>query len=98
MADIFIVSLTLIFISIWDGLNLVLYYKFGYSKMKFIGTIFIFSTPFILPRITKYFEKSIHLSSSLNINFASLIMIIVSIVIYLLSLYLSLKFFSKRDL
>lgn len=96
--NIFIVGITLLFVSIWDGLNLTLYYKFGYSKMKLIGNVFIFSMPFILPQITKFFEKNIGVAFTSDTNILSLVMIILAIIVYFISYYLSIKLFSKRDL
>ncbi|MBF1183325.1 MAG: ABC-2 transporter permease [[Eubacterium] sulci] len=97
-ATIFIVGITLLFVSIWDSLNLTLYYKFGYSKMKIIGNLFIFSMPFILPQITKFLEKNIGLAFASDTNIIALIMIVLGIIVYFISYNLSVKLFSKRDL
>ncbi|HGI0432105.1 TPA: ABC-2 transporter permease [Streptococcus pyogenes] len=97
-ANLMMLSITALFLSFWNGINLTLYYKFGYSKMKILGNILVFLTPFILPTMTKYIETKINLSINFDPILLIVIFMILSFIMYIVSAMLSLYFFSKRDL
>ncbi|QQY80897.1 ABC-2 transporter permease [Keratinibaculum paraultunense] len=93
-----ILSITSIFISMWFGINLSLYYKIGYKKMKVIGNLFIFLSPFLLPVVTQKLSHSSLVSKIDSFKNLSFLFIGMALIIYLGSCIYSLKVFERRDL
>ena len=93
-----VLSITSVFISIWAGLNLSLYYKMGYKKMKVIGNVFIFLSPFILPAITQKLSNSPLVSRINSFKNLPFVFICMALTIYLSSCIYSIKVFERRDL
>ena len=97
LPDIHAVVMVMFVLSLWITINLLVYYRFGYAKMRIFSTIVMFLLPFAISIAVKEY--------SFNFNFLSLeqgttfaILVILSILIYLVSMFVSIKLFEKRDL
>ncbi|MEY8190167.1 ABC-2 transporter permease [Peribacillus simplex] len=99
--NIYSIGIALLIISIFFGILIPIQTKFGYEKTKYIFFILIFLTPFILPTIIEWYQ-----SMNFNINFhlplPQTVMVwmpfMISIFIILISMIISIKIFSKKNL
>jgi ABC-2 type transport system permease protein len=95
------VGITLLIISVFFGILIPVQTKFGFEKTKYIFFIIIFLTPFILPYITQWYQ-----SSGININFElpisqelkAWIPFVIAIIIGFISMIISIRIFSKKNL
>ncbi|MFJ7929084.1 ABC-2 transporter permease [Peribacillus sp. NPDC096448] len=95
------IGIALLIISVFFGILIPIQTKFGYEKTKYIFFILIFLTPFILPTIIEWYQ-----SMNFNINFhlplPQTVMVwmpfVISIFIILISMIISIKIFSKKNL
>lgn len=98
---IYSVGIALLIISVFFGILIPIQTKFGYEKTKYIFFIMIFLTPFILPAIIEWYQ-----SSHFNINFSlplpqsikTWMPLIISFLIGFISMCISLRIFSKKNL
>jgi len=95
------IGIALLIISVFFGILIPIQTKFGYEKTKYFFFILIFLTPFILPTIIEWYQ-----SMNFNINFhlplPQTVMVwmpfVISIFIILISMIISIKIFSKKNL
>lgn len=95
------VGIALLIISVFFGILIPIQTKFGYEKTKYIFFILIFLTPFILPAIIEWYQ-----STNFNINFSLSLPqtvkvwmpFVISILIGLISMFISIRIFSKKNL
>ncbi|GED17736.1 ABC-2 transporter permease [Aneurinibacillus migulanus] len=95
------VGIALLIISVFFGILIPIQTKFGYEKTKYIFFILIFLTPFILPAIIEWYQ-----STNFNINFSLSLPqtvkvwmpFVISILIGLISMIISIRIFSKKNL
>ncbi|MED4728304.1 ABC-2 transporter permease [Aneurinibacillus migulanus] len=99
--NIYSVGIALLIISVFFGILIPIQTKFGYEKTKYIFFILIFLTPFILPAIIEWYQ-----STNFNINFSLSLPqtvkvwmpFVISILIGLISMIISIRIFSKKNL
>lgn len=99
--NIYSVGIALLIISVFFGILIPIQTKFGYEKTKYIFFILIFLTPFILPAIIEWYQ-----STNFNINFSLSLPqtvkvwmpFVISILIGLISMFISIRIFSKKNL
>lgn len=101
--NIYSVGIALLIISVFFGILIPIQTKFGYEKTKYIFFIIIFLTPFILPAIIEWYQSQ---SLNFNINFnipipqavKDWIPFVISILMGLISMIISIRIFSKKNL
>lgn len=96
-----VVGLSFFITTIYFAIVMPLQYKFGYEKTRYISFGIIFLTPFIIPNIGKWIQSK-------NINFdiveslpqvvQNLAPIVIALIIGLVSMYMSIRIYSKKDL
>ncbi len=99
--NIYSAGISFLIISAFFGILIPIQTKFGYEKTKYIFFILIFLTPSILPTIIEWYQ-----SMNFNINFhlplpqavTVWIPFVISIFIILISMIISIKIFSKKNL
>ena len=85
--------------SIFYGIYIPAQYKFGFEKIRVIFQISIVAFPFILTFLAKFFkEKNIHFNFSLPTLIQDFLPFIIAAVITFLSISLSVKIYSNKDL
>lgn len=99
--NIYSVGIALLIISVFFGILIPIQTKFGYEKTKYIFFIMIFLTPFILPAIIEWYQSinfNINFSLSLPQTVKVWIPFVISILIGLISMVISIRIFSKKNL
>lgn len=99
--DAFSVGIALLVISIFFGILIPVQTKFGYEKTKYIFFIIIFLTPFMMPSVIEwYHSKNFSLSLPLQLPNAVKLWVpfIVSLLIGFISMIISIRIFSKKNL
>ncbi|MGE8205580.1 ABC-2 transporter permease [Heyndrickxia sp. NPDC080065] len=88
-------------LSIFFGILIPVQVKFGYEKTKYIGFIIVFLTPFVLPNLIKWYTSSnlsINFTISLSQNIYGWIPFVLSLIIGYISMQVSIRIYSKKDL
>lgn len=94
-ASIFGISL-LILVTIF-GAVIPLQYQFGYEETKYISWFFVFISPFVLPIIIKLL-KSNNISPKFSFPFGNLFLYFLALIIGLVSMVMSIRIYSKKNL
>lgn len=87
----------MLIVSIYFGILIPVQVKFGYEKTKYIGFLIVFLTPFVLPQIIKSYVSS-NISFSISQNTLTWLPFILSFIVGYLSMQVSIKIYSKKDL
>lgn len=99
--NIYSIGIALLIISVFFGILIPIQTKFGYEKTKYIFFIIIFLTPFILPAIIEWYQ-SINFNINFNIPILQVvngwIPFVISILMGLISMIISIRIFSKKNL
>ncbi|AZV42937.1 ABC-2 transporter permease [Peribacillus asahii] len=99
--NIYSIGIALLIISVFFGILIPIQTKFGYEKTKYIFFILIFLTPFILPTIIEWYQ-SMNFNISFHLPLPQTVMVwmpfVISIFIILISMIISIKIFSKKNL
>lgn len=88
----------LLVISVFIGIYLPIQYKIGYEKTKFVFTVIIMASPFILPQFMKMKSVNPNIFSVLSPPIICISSLSLSLIILLISAYLSVKFYIETDL
>lgn len=99
--NIYSIGIALLIISVFFGILIPIQTKFGYEKTKYIFFILIFLTPFILPTIIEWYQ-SMNFNIKFHLPLPQTLMVwmplVISIFILLISMIISIKIFSKKNL
>lgn len=96
--DIKLFVLMLFIISVFIGVYLPVQYKLGYEKTKFAFVVVIMASPFILPYLMKMENVNLDFLSLLSPVLAYGGIILLSLGILVVSIFLSMRFYSSVDL
>lgn len=101
--DLATVDVTLFFImlfatALFIGIYLPLQYKLGYEKTKFIFTVVVMASPFILPQLMKTEGVNMNFLSALSPVLVCGIVLLLSCIILIVSAVLSMKFYTETEL
>jgi len=91
------VGISLLILTIFWGIIIPLQYKFGYEKTKYISWIFVFMSPFIFPRTISLLYAN-NISFNFNSSWRNLLLYILSLIISYISMSISMKIYSQKDL
>lgn len=93
------VILTFLVITIFFSIYLPVQYKLGYEKTKFAFSIIIVASPFVLPQLIKMKSNvNLNLFNELSPFFLYGGVLLVSIILLMLSVCLSVRFYCNTDL
>ncbi len=93
------IGLSLLISSVFFGIFIPAQYKFGFEKTRIIFQLSVVALPFILSFIVKLFKgKNITLNLSLPTILQDLLPFIIATIITLISMSLSIKIYSNKDL
>lgn len=97
------VDVTLFFLmyfvtSVFIGVYLPVQYKLGYEKTKFAFVVIIMASPFILPQLMKMENVNLNFLSMFSPLFVCGSALLFSCVFLIVSIILSMKFYSEADL
>lgn len=99
--DIHSSGTALFIISIFFGILIPVQTKFGYERTKYIFFIIIFLTPFTMPALIDWFQSS-NFSFNFNLPLPQAVKVwvplVMSILIGFISMILSIRIFSKKNL
>ena len=97
--NINLISTMLLLVSIFIGIYLPVQFKLGYEKTKFVFVIIIMASPFLLPQLTKINGGiSLSIIQSVSPMLLSSLIALISILITLVSAFISIKIFDNVDL
>ncbi len=101
MLNISTFGLSLLIVTAVFGVIIPVQYYFGYEKSKFIITVFIFITPFLTPVILKQLQANninLHISLPFPQLLQELLPLILAVMIGVISMFISVNIYSKKDL
>ncbi len=96
--NIMIFFLMLFVISAFIGIYLPVQYKIGYEKTKFAFVVVIMASPFILPQLMKMENANLNFFSEVSPLLVCGSALVFSLIILIVSVVLSMKFYSETDL
>ena len=96
--NIMIFFLMLFVISAFIGIYLPVQYKIGYEKTKFAFVVVIMASPFILPQLMKMGNVNLNFFSEVSPLLVCGRALVLSLIILIVSVVLSMKFYSETDL
>lgn len=96
--NIMIFFLMLFVISAFIGIYLPVQYKIGYEKTKFAFVVVIMASPFILPQLMKMGNANLNFFSEVSPLLVCGRALVLSLIILIVSVVLSMKFYSETDL
>ena len=85
-------------ISAFIGIYLSVRYKIGYEKTKFAFVVVIMASPFILPQLMKMENANLNFFSEVSPLLVCGSALVFSLIILIVSVVLSMKFYSETDL
>ncbi len=101
MLNISTLGISLFLIALYFGIIIPLQYQFGYEKVRYISFFAIFITPFVFPGILKWLHSNnISLQMMLPIpqGIQDLLPFLLAVLIGFLSMAVSIRIYSKKDL
>lgn len=98
LCDIKLFVIMFLLTSVFIGIYLPAQYKFGYEKTKFAFFVVIMASPFILPQLIKMENVNLDFLSLLSPVLAYGGITLLSMVILIVSILLSMRFYSSADL
>lgn len=97
--NIFTFGMSLLIITIIWGVIIPLQYKFGYEKTKYMSTVLIFISIFAFPNIVKFLrDKDISQQIVIPQVIQNLLPYFLALLIGFISMIVSIKIYSKKDL
>lgn len=99
--SLFALSISFLIVAGYFGIIVPLQYRFGYEKVRYISFFSIFITPFIFPGILKWYQANdIHFQITLPFPqlIQDLLPALLAVVMGLISMAVSVRIYSKKDL
>ncbi|MED4299845.1 ABC-2 transporter permease [Geobacillus stearothermophilus] len=98
--SIYSVGVALLIISVFFGILIPVQTKFGYEKTKYIFLIMIFLTPFMLPTIIEWYQTNNIFNIDLPIHESIKVWIpfVIAVLMASISMVISIRIFSKKNL
>ena len=97
-SDIKLFAFMFLIVSVFIGIYLPIQYKFGYEKTKFAFVVVIMASPFILPQLMKMGNANLNFFSEVSPLLVCGKALVLSLIILIVSVVLSMKFYSETDL
>lgn len=101
LMDWFSIGIVFLLLTIIRGIILPLEYKLGYEKTKYISMIFIMATPFLLPSLIKSLQANtinFDILATIPPVIESIIPFLLAFVVGIISMIISHKVYSKKEL
>lgn len=91
------VGISFLIITVYFGIFIPLQYRYGYEKTKYISLFLVFISPFVLSYIVKLLQSG-NINFNIGLPFGSLLPYLLALVIGFVSMIVSIRIYSRKDL